>query len=657
MSSTTLTLYSSADWTLANVGKVGTTNGDLCANNGPLVLDTTDGIDASTGYTVTLNGRLYLAGGNATIKGCGTVVIATTAHNGLAETTINNGKTLYITDTATLQVNAGKVIEGEGVVSLASGTKLLVPDASATVTLPSLVPVAGSTIVVTNLTAGTPAIALTGSLTMPTGDGKVALKIGGTTQLEDGIYTILSSANALPADTVDHLTLDASEVVSGDCSLYAKGGVLLLLVGIAEPGYGIWVGGTDNNLSTAANWLNEETPRAGDTLNFKTVATATTLNSDFEDDRVFATAVFGSGVVTLTGDLNVTTLTNANKLTVSSGASLTVTGDLVGTTDTHNGWGVLLYANEGTVTANRVVGYATVSHTRFNEYESVTANTTPICAREIVYKNMANPAQLIYMYLAEARDGLWVVGENGFSFENSRQADYTTFAVGNTDNSVVATLFSSADWTLRNSGRPGSVRGDIWVAKNGALVIDTSDYADSSIDHTITLNGRIRTTSDASASAVTIKGCGTVVVNTTGSYSALTEEEQNTYIASGKTLAVTNSAMLQVNVGKKILGEGTISLAAGTTLALPSNADRTFTTPDIIPVTLPDDGTATIKIDGGKLRNDVDYVLLNSVPTGYAEHLVVTGTALAGRHYRLTDDGEGHLVLNISSPGTILYFR
>ena len=664
MSSTTLTLYSSADWTLANVGKVGTTNGDLCANNGPLVLDTTDGIDASTGYTVTLNGRLYLAGGNATIKGCGTVVIATTAHNGLAETTINSGKTLYITDTATLQMNSGKVIAGEGAVSLASGTKLLVPDASATVTLPSLVPVAGSTIVVTNMTAGTPAIALTGSLTMPTGDGKVALKIGGTTQLEDGIYTILSSANALPADVVDHLTLDASEVVSGDCSLYAKGGVLLLLVGIAEPGYGIWVGGTDNNLSTAANWLNEETPRAGDTLNFKTVATATTLNSDFEDDRVFATAVFGSGVVTLTGGLNVTTLTNANKLTVSSGASLTVTGDLVGTTDVRYGWGILLHSNEGVVTANRVVGYATVGRTQFNEYESVTANTTPICARGIVYKNMANPAQLIYMYLAEARDGLWVVGENGFSFENSRQADYTTFAVGNTDNSVVATLFSSADWTLRNSGRPGSVRGDIWVAKNGALVIDTSDYADSSIDHTITLNGRIRTTSDASASAVTIKGCGTVVVNTTGSNSGLTEEEQNTYIASGKTLAVTNSATLQVNAGKKILGEGTISLVAGTTLALASTSS-TFATPDIVPVTLPADGTATINIDGDRLRSG-EHVLctLASVPENLANHVTVTGTALGGRKYEVkavevteNETTITQLVLNIYPAGLMMIIR
>ncbi len=653
MSSTTLTLYSSADWTLANVGKVGTTNGDLCANNGPLVLDTTDGMDASTGYTVTLNGRLYLAGGNATIKGCGTVVIATTSHNGLEETTINSGKTLYITDTATLQVNAGKVIEGEGVVSLASGTKLLVPNAGSTVALPSLDAAVGSTIVVTNLTAGTPAIALTGSLTMPTGDGKVALKIGGTTQLEDGIYTILSSANALPADVVVHLTLDASEVVSGDCSLYAKGGVLLLLVGIAEPGYGIWVGGTDNNLSTAANWLNEETPRAGDTLNFKTVVTATTLNSDFEDDRVFATAVFGSGIVTLTGSLYVNTLTDAYTLAVASGATLDIAGDLV--SYAANNTKPLLYSNEGTVRvggtvrcrANSLVNRAVST---VCQYAVATANSTPIVANGIAYQAVHQPdgnwyPDYLVANLGSMNNGAgkWVVGANGFSFPTSRQIDYSGFRVFGQQE---VTLHSSDDWTFAESYR--HFGNDLYLRDTATVTIDTTDWKDETIGRIVTLKGFINAQGSA-ATPLTITGCGTVVLDSKTA-------NNHTNVVTG-AIAVTDGATLQINKDVVVGGNGTISLAAGTTLALPSNADRTFTTPDIIPVTLPDDGTATIKIDGGKLRNDVDYVLLNSVPTGYAEHLVVTGSALDGRRYRLTDDGEGHLVLNIPSPGTILYFR
>ena len=117
------------------------------------------------------------------------------------------------------------------------------------------------------------------------------------------------------------------------------------------------------------------------------------------------------------------------------------------------------------------------------------------------------------------------------------------------------------------------------------------------------------------------------------------------------------SATLQLNAGKKIFGTGTISLAAGTTLALPANSDRTFTTPDIVPVTLPEEGTATIKIDGGKLRNNVDYLLLKSVPAGYADYLAITGSALDGRHYNLSDDSEEHLVLNVVFPGTVIYLR
>ena len=153
-------------------------------------------------------------------------------------------------------------------------------------------------------------------------------------------------------------------------------------------------------------------------------------------------------------------------------------------------------------------------------------------------------------------------------------------------------------------------------------------------------------------------------MNTTGSNSGLTEEEQNTYIASGKTLAVTNSATLQVNAGKKILGEGTISLVAGTTLALASTSS-TFATPDIVPVTLPADGTATINIDGDRLRSG-EHVLctLASVPENLANHVTVTGTALGGRKYEVkavevteNETTITQLVLNIYPAGLMMIIR
>ena len=127
---------------------------------------------------------------------------------------------------------------------------------------------------------------------------------------------------------------------------------------------------------------------------------------------------------------------------------------------------------------------------------------------------------------------------------------------------------------------------------------------------------------------------------------------------------MTDTATLQINAGKKITGNGTISLAAGTTLALEST-DREFATPDIVPVTLPAEGAATIRIDGTRLCGG-EHVLctLASVPETLADHVAVTGTALDGREYtvKAVEVTEGEttvtkLVANIQSSGLMLIFR
>ena len=55
------------------------------------------------------------------------------------------------------------------------------------------------------------------------------------------------------------------------------------------------------------------------------------------------------------------------------------------------------------------------------------------------------------------------------------------------------------------------------------------------------------------------------------------------------------------------------------------------------------------QIDGSRLHSG-DYVILNSVPAGYAGHLTVTGTAIDGRQTTLKDDGTS-LILTIQSRG------
>ncbi len=512
----------------------------------------------------------------------------------------------------------------------------------------------------------------TGAMTFK-GGGTVTLSgainyTGGTT-VEAGTVVVVpdvSAATALGAITVAGLENNICEVVrlSGEGTFSASdlpantetvtfavspdGKSILAVNGLEGP---YWIGGS-GDLSAASNWSDGAVPTENPTIKWASPITLTN-SGNFAPNTL--TIPDDSAVVTLAGALTVNCLTNASKLAVAADATLEVKKDLVGTADVADAWVALLYSNEGIVMANSVIGYATMGNTHVSEFVSVSAKTRPIRAREIVYKNMSNPAQL-KMYLNSSNqngDGMWVVGENGFRFENSRQANYTTFLVkGDSDSPVVATLGSSANWTLRNSGKAGSTNGDICIDNNGSLVIDTTDYDDSTVGRIVTLEGRIK----AVGGNVTVAGHGTVVVDTTGSNSGLTEEDQNTYIASKKTLSVTDTATLQVNAGKKITGNGTISLAAGTTLALPANADRTFTARDIIPVTLPEEGKATIRIDGEKPLKGGEYFLFNSVPAGYADHLTVTGTALNGRKATLTDDGE-NLILSVPPTGLTVIFR
>ncbi len=123
-----VTLYSASDWTLANTGLGASTEGDLqVMSSSALAIDTSDFDSPDEAHTVTLEGRIK-AEGNVTIMGCGTVLVATTEHNGLAETSVSDGKTLAVTDTATLAIRAGRKVVGAGTVSVAESAALRVAE-------------------------------------------------------------------------------------------------------------------------------------------------------------------------------------------------------------------------------------------------------------------------------------------------------------------------------------------------------------------------------------------------------------------------------------------------------------------------------------------------------------------------------------------------
>ena len=420
------------------------------------------------------------------------------------------------------------------------------------------------------------------------------------------------SAGDLPADT-ETVTF----AVSSD------GKSILAASGLEGP---FWIGGS-GDLSTAANWSGGAVPTENPTIKWASPITLTN-SGNFAPNTL--TIPDDSAVVTLAGALTVNCLTNASRLAVASTGSLTVTGDLVATVESNGGSRTFLHSNEGTVTVGgKAIGYTNVGgFPDVFEYAAATENTRPIQARGIAYQ-CGGSGQLGMKLQSDGNTtGSWVVGADGFSFPNCRNANYTTFFA----ESAAVTLYSADNWTLANSKRYNTTRGDLYVsnASGSSLVIDTSDYVTPATRRTVTLKGRI-----VAYNPVTIKGCGTVVVDTTGSNTSVFEDFQHTCLTNAATLSVTDTATLQVNAGKKITGNGTISLAAGTTLALKSTG-REFAAPDIVPVTLPAEGAATINIDGTRLRSG-EHVLctLASVPENLADHVTVTGEALGSRKYEV----------------------
>ena len=420
---------------------------------------------------------------------------------------------------------------------------------------------------------------------------------------------------------------------------------------------GYWTGAKDNNLSDSANWSDGNVPTSGNPVICCPATATLTVGDTFCADTI--TIPEDSSVVTIgAGDLHLGgSLTNAMKLAVARGASLTVDGDLV----LYKKSGTALYANEGTVLVKGDVVFrvAASSNSTYYQYEAVTDSTTPIMAGGLAYNG---PNNYLTVYLGKnvenSRAGQWVIGAEGLHYKSSRNIWHTGFMMGQ----GVTTLYSSSDWTLASSGRGNSTRdlGNYYnagstVIQNSSLVLDTNNYTNNTVAHTITLNGRL-ISSATTDPAVTIKGAGTVVVNTSEGVGR--EGYKKTSI--GTTLAVTDTATLKINAGKSIGGEGKISLAAGTKLVLDSGAlgviDDTEFTPCIPGLVLPATGTAKIRIDGARLRSG-DHAIA-PVASGETGSVApdLSGTALDGRRATLRVE-RGNLILNIEPNGTRIIIR
>ncbi len=657
----TLTLDGSA----LNVGRnlcVGTQNGstgDMTLNSGSVAANRfiigqygtgTLTINGGTAEVRSSDGKAYVGklNGTVTLNG-GTLIAKSVIHDGGTSSLVFNGGTLKANavDSGGLIQSAIPVTVNAGGGTIDAATLDVVIKAKSVTGTGGMAYVGGGSVTysVQPAYAGVTAVEVGTTLFAPEAIAgeKLAFTIPAA-GLEKGVYEVvrISGEGAFAAAAIDDATKPAD--ASAQFRFNADRTAIVCVYGY-EQGEIAYIGGSGGSLSVADNWTTGVVPTSGNVTFDFAAATTLVVGDTFRADTI--TISDASAVVTIgAGDLHLSgSLTNANKLAIASGATLTVDGDLVA----FNGQGTFLYSNEGTVTVegNAVCSPAGTTTTT-KQYEVVTANTKPIKVGGFLFDRTG---WRVYYRLEShsTGSGSWVVGKNGFQFLNPQGEGQTRFYAQNSP----VTLYSSANWTLSNTGLSNTSNGDLQVYDSSSLTIDTTDYNDGETPRTVTLNGRI----DARGN-VTIKGCGKVVVATTvqPGGSAITD----TTIASDKTIAVTDTATLQVNAGKKILGEGTISLGAGTTLALDSGAlgtvgDLEFT-PSIPGLVLPATGTATIRIDGARLKSG-DHEIA-TVASGASVNVALNpdSEALDGRKGTLRVE-DGKLMLNIQPSGLRVIIR
>ena len=415
----------------------------------------------------------------------------------------------------------------------------------------------------------------------------------------------------------------------------------VVAIGMMTPalaGTAVWKSNAGGDITEPTNWVGDAVPKAGDTLDFSAItSTGYTLTGLFGDDRIFTGAKFaltGVNYVTLAGSLHFQSLSNANHLAIASTGSLTVENNLTwqaSSANNYNNVGELLYKNDGTVVV-KGVAYEQSGNSKssgVHSYQTREASSAPLRVGGIEYQG--GGYAFGYRLPSNGSEASWIVGSQGMFFYG---ANSNPSSNGETKSCFVvdganATLHSQADWSIETSGNQYSV-ADINI-DGQTLTIDTKDYDNNSVSRTVTLNGRIYAPSK-SGTSLSITGNGTFEVATSVTSGKLK------YTCISNTVEVADTATLQLDEGASYQ-IANVSLAAGTTLALPSSSADSFATrTGLGAVTLPSSGTVNLVVDGPLLAKG-SHKLLSCVPFNYTR-FSVSGTAIGGRNATLSDDGD-----------------
>ena len=148
----------------------------------------------------------------------------------------------------------------------------------------------------------------------------------------------------------------------------------------------------------------------------------------------------------------------------------------------------------------------------------------------------------------------FVLGSGGLSFRDNLRSNSSCYPYFHIDYNKSAVLASSADWSFGANPVSGK---DLNLELNGTVFVDTSDYDDRTVPHTIHVLNRI-----GSSGNVTVKGCGKLVFEH--------------YSDFWGTLTVQDTATVAVNPGCGFSRGGKTTVSSGAAVEVAQSGSLSF---------------------------------------------------------------------------------
>ncbi len=148
----------------------------------------------------------------------------------------------------------------------------------------------------------------------------------------------------------------------------------------------------------------------------------------------------------------------------------------------------------------------------------------------------------------------FVLGSGGLSFRDNLRSNSSCYPYFQIDSGKAVTLASSDDWSFGANPVSGK---DLSLELGGTVFVDTSDYDDRTVPHTIRVLNRI-----GSSGNVTVKGCGKLVF-----------EHYSDFLGA---LTVQDTATVAVNFGCGFSRGGNATVNSGATLEMAQSGSLSF---------------------------------------------------------------------------------